>query len=268
MAAAFTEQHLLPVTKTVGQLVLTIEKELAGSLLGLNYSDSGVTHIYNPVDYARVPHEIFVTKFCKETISTLLIGMNPGPWGMVQTGVPFGEVSIVRDWLNIIGEVIKPANEHPKRPILGFQCHRSEISGKRFWAFLRDLSGTPERLFETLFMYNYCPLSFMKISGKNVTPPELKLTERKILLSLCDAALLEVIKVLRPKSLLCVGNFVFKQVSGVVKKANLDVKVGLLMHPSPINPRANKNWAEEAKKTFDQLGISGYFSNLHDVTDA
>jgi len=87
MAAAFTEQHLLPVTKTVGQLVLTIEKELAGSLLALNYSDSGVTHIYNPVDYARVPHEIFVTKFCKETISTLLIGMNPGPWGMVQTGV-------------------------------------------------------------------------------------------------------------------------------------------------------------------------------------
>jgi len=42
--------------------------------------------------------------------------MNPGPWGMAQTGVPFGEINAVKDWLGINAEVDKPQKQHPKRP--------------------------------------------------------------------------------------------------------------------------------------------------------
>ena len=31
----------------------------------------------------------------------VFLGMNPGPFGMAQVGVPFGEVAAVRDWLRI-----------------------------------------------------------------------------------------------------------------------------------------------------------------------
>ena len=31
----------------------------------------------------------------------VFLGMNPGLWGMAQTGVPFGTVSLVRDWMGI-----------------------------------------------------------------------------------------------------------------------------------------------------------------------
>ena len=48
--------------------------------------------------------------------------MNPGPFGMVQTGVPFGEVEAVRSWLRAaMARSSKPAHEHPKRPIEGLR---------------------------------------------------------------------------------------------------------------------------------------------------
>ena len=67
--------------------------------------------------------------------------MNPGPWGMVQTGVPFGEVSLVREWLGIDATIRRPKVLHPDRPVEGFLCQRREVSGSRF---LRDYSlGNP-----------------------------------------------------------------------------------------------------------------------------
>jgi single-strand selective monofunctional uracil DNA glycosylase len=52
----------------------------------------------------------------------VFIGMNPGPFGMVQCGVPFGEIAAARDWMGIDAPVEKPARENPKRPIEGFAC--------------------------------------------------------------------------------------------------------------------------------------------------
>ena len=41
----------------------------------------------------------------------------PGPFGMAQTGIPFGEIEHVRDWIGVSCAVDKPKNEHPKRLI-------------------------------------------------------------------------------------------------------------------------------------------------------
>lgn len=125
--------------------------------------------------------------------------MNPGPFGMAQTGVPFGEVELVRDWLGIDTKIGKPPREHPKRPIEGFACQRREISGQRLWGFARARFERPERFFARFFVWNYCPLLFLEASGRNLTPDKLRAAERAPLEAACDGALRRAIAILRPR---------------------------------------------------------------------
>ena len=93
-----------------------------------------VTNVYNPLDYAWNAHEIYLRKYGDSKKRVVFLGMNPGPFGMTQTGVPFGEIAAVRDWLKITAKIGKPAHENPKRPVEGFDCPRSEcVSGRRLW---------------------------------------------------------------------------------------------------------------------------------------
>ena len=99
--------------------------------------------------------------------------MNPGPFGMVQTGIPFGDVRTVTDWLGIADGVSPPPNQHPARPVLGFACTRIEVSGSRFWGLISDRFGTPDRFFAEHFVLNYCPLAFLGDTGRNIPPDKL-----------------------------------------------------------------------------------------------
>ena len=60
-----------------------------------------VAHVYNPLEYAWPAHEAYLRRYAAGPKRVLFLGMNPGPFGMVQTGVPFGEIAAVRDWLRI-----------------------------------------------------------------------------------------------------------------------------------------------------------------------
>ena len=121
-----------------------------------------VTHVYNPLDYAGRTHRLFLRRFADSPKRVVFLGMNPGPFGMAQTGVPFGDVEMTRGWLGIEGAVEKPAREHPKRPVLGFDCPRGEVSGTRLWRAVAETFGRPERFFARHFVANYCPLVFME----------------------------------------------------------------------------------------------------------
>ncbi|KAI8425188.1 hypothetical protein MSG28_007012 [Choristoneura fumiferana] len=90
-------------------------------------SERAIECIYNPTLYARQTFEIYIRKYCNTKKDIMYFGMNPGPWGMSQTGVPFGEIKSVRDWLGIDGPVNKPLNEIKDRPVQGFQCTRTEV---------------------------------------------------------------------------------------------------------------------------------------------
>ena len=96
-----------------------------------------VAHVYNPLDYAFGAHSDYLDRYCLPEANVLLLGMNPDPWGMVQTGVPFGEVTLVRDWLGIDSGVRKPKRENPKRPVAGFDCGRNEVSRREHMGCLR-----------------------------------------------------------------------------------------------------------------------------------
>ena len=179
--------------------------------------------------------------------------MNPGPFGMAQTGVPFGEVSMVRDWLGICEAVNKPDPEHPKRPVEGFDCSRSEVSGKRLWGWARDRFTTPETFFARFYVHNYCPLTFMADTGRNITPDKIKAAEREPLFRVCDLALGRVVEALSPGLVVGVGAFA----EGRARKAlaGLDLRIGRLLHPSPASPAANRGWADAADRMLKALGV-------------
>jgi single-strand selective monofunctional uracil DNA glycosylase len=212
-----------------------------------------VSHVYNPLAYARAAHEQYLERWGAGKRRIVLLGMNPGPFGMAQTGVPFGEVELVRHWLGIDARVGKPAREHPKRPVEGFGCQRSEVSGKRLWGFARDRFGTPQRFFREFVVLNYCPLAFMESSGKNRTPDKLPEKERIPLFRACDDALREAAGVLEPEIVIGVGAFAEKRARLALEETG--IRVAVISHPSPASPKANRGWDRLAAEELAALDI-------------
>jgi len=212
-----------------------------------------VTCVYNPLEYARGPHELYLRRYGAAPKEVLLLGMNPGPWGMAQTGVPFGEVGTVRDWLRLDGEIGRPDPEHPKRPVRGFDCPRSEVSGRRLWGWARERFGTPERFFSRFLVWNYCPLVFMEESGRNRTPDRLGAAEAAPLLAACDRALVRAVAHLAPSWVVGVGRFAEARARSAL--AGRGVEVGSILHPSPASPEANRGWSETVEAQLRELGV-------------
>jgi len=208
---------------------------------------------YNPLSYAWEPFERYLERYAASAPrEVLLVGMNPGPFGMVQTGVPFGDVTLVRDWLGITGRVDPPKHTHPKRPVLGFDCPRSEVSGTRLWGWARDRFGTPERFFARFFVANYCPLAFVEESGRNRPPDKLPAAEQQALFAVCDDALRRVVQVLEPELIVGIGAFAEKRARAALGEA---ARVGCILHPSPANPNANRGWAQVIERQLADLGV-------------
>lgn len=213
-----------------------------------------VAHVYQPLAYARAPWRAYVRRYGVAPREVMLIGMNPGPFGMAQTGVPFGEVALVRDWLGIEAPVTRPQAEHPKRPVQGFACPRHEVSGARLWGWARDRFGTPERFFARFFVANYCPLLFLEAGGRNLTPDKLRATEREPLLAACDEALRATVAALRPRVVVGVGQWAEGRARAAL--AGAEVAIGRIPHPSPASPAANRGWAPQAEAALAALGIA------------
>jgi single-strand selective monofunctional uracil DNA glycosylase len=212
-----------------------------------------VTHVYNPLDYARRAHEIYLRRYGNSTKGIIFLGMNPGPFGMAQTGIPFGQIAAVRDWLGITAKIDKPRNENPKRPVLGFDCHRSEISGERLWGLFAKRFRTADEFFRDHIVMNYCPLAFVEKSGRNRTPDKLPPREKTKLFAACDEHLREVVRILQPEWLIGVGDFAAKRAMSIFVKS--PPSVGQILHPSPACPASNYDWGGKVTAQLQQLGV-------------
>jgi single-strand selective monofunctional uracil DNA glycosylase len=217
---------------------------------------SPVTEVYNPLAYARPCHEVYIERFGNSRKRVVFLGMNPGPYGMAQTGVPFGEVNLVRDWMGIELPVKKPAREHPKRPVVGFDCPRSEVSGRRLWGAVAEHFGAPEKFFRRHYVANYCPLVFMEESGRNRTPDKLSADERDALYEICDEHLRKLVRLMEPQWIIGIGAFAQKR-AGIALADIPGLRIANILHPSPANPRANKDWTGEVRRQLTELGLCG-----------
>ena len=211
-----------------------------------------VSHLYNPLEYAWAPHEIYLRRFGATPKKIIFIGMNPGPFGMVQCGIPFGEIAAARDWMGIEAPVDQPVIENPKRPIEGFACARSEVSGRRLWGLFQQRFGTAEAFFAEHFVANYCPLAFFD-HGRNLTPDKLPSAETTPLYAACDTHLRAVVAILKPDWVIGIGGFAEARAIEALKDS--DVRIGKVLHPSPASPAANRGWAEAATRQMVEQGL-------------
>ncbi len=215
-----------------------------------------VTHVYRPLEYAWEPHRAYLQKFAAAPKRALFVGMNPGPWGMAQTGIPFGEVAAVRGWMKISGAISPPPGTHPKRPVLGFDCPRSEASGRRLWGLFAARYPRAEDFFAAHFVLNYCPLLFLAADNNrcaNITPDKLPAAEKAPLFAACDDFLRAAAESLSPEFLIGVGGFAEERLRFVFGKSG--TAIGKILHPSPASPAANKGFAAAAEKQLHALGV-------------
>lgn len=234
--------------------LVSVSRRLSEDLDAQTFVDP-VAYVYDPLTYARRAHEAYLERYGRGRKEVLFLGMNPGPFGMAQTGVPFGDVAMVRDYLGIEEPVDEVVGVHPKRPVEGFACPRSEVSGTRFWGFVASRFPKPERFFERAFVWNYCPLLFLEASGRNRTPDKLSAAEREPLYAVCDEALRSIVRALEPRWVIGVGAFGRDRAEAVLG-TGFDVKVGMILHPSPASPKANHGWAEAAARELASLGVA------------
>jgi single-strand selective monofunctional uracil DNA glycosylase len=245
--------------------LLEAARQLSAELAALRFPPP-ITHVYAPHEYAWAPYAEYLRRFGAGPKQVVLLGMNPGPFGMMQTGVPFGEVAAVRDWMRIAAPVTAPRQQHPRRPIEGFACRRSEVSGRRLWSWAERRFGAAENFFADYLVVNYCPLVFLEASGRNFTPDKLPADNLAALYRACDRHLISVLQALRPRWAIGVGAFAEKRIRMVLQGDAIDsslargITAGLVLHPSPASPVANRGWADAAERQLAGLGVPGLVS--------
>lgn len=241
--------------QSVADTVIASAQRLADAVDALSFAEP-TAYVYNPLGYAWAGHEAYMRRSLQGPRKVIFLGMNPGPWGMAQTGVPFGEIELVRDWIGVTAEIDKPDPEHPKRPIVGFNCEKSEVSGRRLWGYFRDQFSSSDAFFENHWVANYCPLVFMEDSSRNRTPDKLPVSESAPLYEACDTHLREVVSALQAEWIIGVGAFAEARAKEALK--GIDIKIGRILHPSPASPAANRGWAAAAQKQLSAMGLDGF----------
>jgi single-strand selective monofunctional uracil DNA glycosylase len=239
----------------LGEALIEAARVLARAVDNMRFAKP-VHWTYNPLLYARIPHELYLARYAASGKRAVFLGMNPGPWGMAQTGVPFGEVAAVREWLGIVGAVATPKRQHARIPVTGFECRRSEVSGRRLWGLMRERFGSGEQFSHHAFVANYCPLLFLDEAGRNLTPDKITRNDKTRLYSLCDRFLTVLIETLRPEWLVGVGVFAEQRIRAVMQTLPAAAaRVVCIPHPSPANPRANRDWASQARAVLESNGV-------------
>jgi single-strand selective monofunctional uracil DNA glycosylase len=252
MAASLKARARRRLETSTEELLVRAARQLCHAVEELRFAKP-ITHTYNPLRYAWEPHERYLRKFAGGHKRVVFLGMNPGPFGMAQTGIPFGEVKAVSGWLGIEGVIGKPASEHPRRPISGFACPRSEVSGQRLWRLFATRFTDSSHFFEQHLVINYCPLAFLEAGGRNRTPDKLPAAEKAALFAACDAHLRSVIAALKPEWVIGIGAFAAARAREALEPSGL--KLGQILHPSPASPAANRDWAGVAARQLEALKV-------------
>lgn len=213
---------------------------------------------YNPLTYALPVHEAYLNKFGNEPKQAFFLGMNPGPWGMAQTGIPFTDPYIARDWMDLPQKSVgTPKNEREDRPVKGWESERKEASGQRLHGYFRRLYGSLESFFEIGIVQNYCPLVMYANDGTNLTPEDLLKDDREKIFKACGPYIEQLLHFYEPEVLVGIGRFGQRRLANVADLSQEEVFY--LPHPSPASPIATRNggdyWRNLVKETLEEAGL-------------
>jgi len=212
-----------------------------------------VRFVYHPLIYAWPIHEAYIQQYGATKKRVIFLGINPGPFGMAQTGIPFGEVAAVKNWLHLAGAIAKPQLECPSRPVQGWACHRSEVSGRRLWGLFQDRFQTADRFFADHYVVNYCPLLFLEQNGRNFTPDKFPKKLQDLLFDACDQYLENLVHILQPEWVIGIGGLMGKRCQSLFEGSK--VRYGHILHPSPANPQANGGgWTQKVTQQMLDMG--------------
>jgi len=222
--------------------IIKLSNELSKQMDELTFS-LPVKYVYNPLSYSFLTYLQYLNRINFNDVN-IYIGINPGPYGMSQTGIPFGDYYFVKNFLNIKKEkLLNLPLTHHKKPIYGFDINKREASGKRLWAFFQDIYKDQEIFFKNNIILNYCPLCFLNEEGNNITPDKLIKEERNILYKICDDYLNKSINLFKFKSVIGIGNFAYNRAKILGYNA---LKIG---HPSPLNIKGSGGrWELDTKE--------------------
>ncbi len=240
------------------QALIRRTEELRDSSLSLSFPGDVIP--YHPLSYAWAVHREYLSRYVRKSAPLLFLGMNPGPFGMAQTGIPFGEIDAVTTYLKLSGEIAPFPGAHEKRPVTGFECTRSEVSGRRLWTLIAELYPDAGTFPDHLSVMNYCPLLFADKGpgGKNIVPEKLAKPYREQLEALCDSYLDDIVTLIRPEVIVGVGIYAEKKGKASVARTGLPIRVTSVLHPSPASPAANRGWSEQAVASMKERGVWDY----------
>lgn len=236
---------------------LEITQQVSRRLREISFENK-VEWIYNPLEYAWPVRKEYLRRFGSGPKRALFLGMNPGPWGMAQTGVPFSDTGIAGDWMGLGGlHVGKPVDEHPDRPVVGWELERTEGSGRRLYSFIRERLGSVDAFFGENFVFNYLPLVMFDADGKNITPSRLLKNDRLKVYDACDPYLRAMVEYYQPEVLIGIGKFALRRLED--NFADTTYTVVDIPHPSPASPIATRDggryWKRLAQRTLEETGV-------------
>ncbi|XP_017856127.1 PREDICTED: single-strand selective monofunctional uracil DNA glycosylase [Drosophila arizonae] len=244
---------------TIDQKFYAFECKLNEELAQLELPKE-ISCVYNPVEYASDLHCAYLKKYLSGTKNVVFIGINPGPKGMCQTGIPFGNVGTIRNKMQLSGEVQQPPLLHAKRPVTGLNCRTEEQSGLRLWNLFEELAGSLDVFFQQCFVHNLCPLAFFDEKGGNVTPDHLKGEYKTLIRDKCLMTLEKQLELLRPQFVVAIGSWIEIELKKRSSYCKSNATVIRLKHPSMRVPN-NTKWAEEAKALLEEKDLIKYICN-------
>ena len=185
--------------------------------------------VWNPQLYGLPLYRRFATEHLPTSRGAIVaLGLNPGKYGMSQTGIPFTDVTRAAR----VGIAIEPPGLAPAslRPFL--KSYRVERSSASVYNLLDALWGGPAEGWRRLWAVAPCGLLFLEPDGTNVTPADARLARRDDVRELRLRVIRESVEAARPRGVLLLG----QDVARVAADALGDVETLVVDHPVARGP--------------------------------
>ena len=200
--------------------------------------------VWNPPLYTEEIYRRFLQRYPPKPSPILLLGLNPGPHGMAQTGIPFTDCRTASQLLDISlpipGKAPTDLARRLKKPT-GRWRSTYERSSLGIYRFLRlGWNNSLEDAFARVYFANPCPLLFLTAEGKNVTPADPILKRLPEIADLRREAVRRSGALLAPSSVVCLGSDAFSVMGKAASELVGPENVHAYPHPARAIPIA---WA-------------------------